>query len=82
MKKLIAGSYLKPAGADWVLWFDGKKWHSAECLGCEVARGNIISKQRLSTSDFPRLRHKLGYNYESRHDKELHKSYLKNLKRN
>ncbi len=75
-KALRQGDYIKAYGADWGMYFNGKKWISFECLGCVVAKGLVVSSQRLSTADHPRLLQKIGHNFVEHHDKQIHNQWL------
>ena len=66
------GSYLKSAGADWILFYTGKEWVSHKCLGCAIAAGLVNPKFRLSTSDHPKLTSRLGKKFNIGHCKNLH----------
>ncbi len=83
---MIEGTYYKQVGGDSGIFWDGKKWHTFECLGCEYARGHIIGTQRLQTSYrlMAIMRRKIerrlaqghARGYEFLHDAELHKNWL------
>lgn len=72
------GTYIKPEGANWGLYFNGKKWVSFECLGCVIAKGLIIPSQRINPNN--RLNKKIGRNFTELHDKEIHNQWLKDGK--
>ena len=74
--KRTKGDYVKAIGGDFGLFWNGQKWISFQCLGCEIARGNVVPSQRISLGDVPQLKSRVGYNFESKHDIELHRRWF------
>ena len=78
--KFETGTYIKAYGADWGLYFDGKKWISFQCLGCATAKGLVIPSKRLSNGSHPKLMKRLGWDFAEKHNKEIHNTWIQNGK--
>ena len=73
--KYTKGNYVKAIGGDFGIYFDGYRWISFECVGCAFAQ-NLISK-RLLNGDIPhQLRSRIGYKFETKHNRAIHNSWV------
>jgi hypothetical protein len=71
------GDYIKPEGANWIMFYNGKKWVSCECNGCAIALGLIIPSQRVSASNHKKIAKLLGYKFKIKHDAGIHNEWIR-----